>query len=105
MMNILVINSGSSSIKYGLFEMPKGRELASGLVEKIGDSGSRVVHRDRAPPRLPLRGHLCAPQPRPGSDQSSMQQGSAVVDIRILVRRAMGCARGKIAPAARPARL
>lgn len=35
-MKILVINSGSSSIKFQLFNMPKKEVLASGLVEKIG---------------------------------------------------------------------
>ena len=34
-MNVLVINSGSSSIKYSVFEMPEGRELAAGLVDEI----------------------------------------------------------------------
>ena len=43
-MNVLVINSGSSSIKYSVFEMPEGRELAVGLVERIGEPGSRVEH-------------------------------------------------------------
>lgn len=40
-MNILVINCGSSSIKYKLFAMPEGIALASGSVEKIGEEGSR----------------------------------------------------------------
>ena len=35
-MKILVINSGSSSIKYRLFDMTAGTVLASGLVEQIG---------------------------------------------------------------------
>lgn len=35
-MKILVINSGSSSIKFQLFNMPEKQVLASGLVEKIG---------------------------------------------------------------------
>ncbi len=46
-MNILVINSGSSSIKYKLFEMPAGRVLASGLVERIGEEESLLVHHVR----------------------------------------------------------
>lgn len=41
-MNILVINCGSSSIKYKLFAMPKARELASGSVERIGESEGRA---------------------------------------------------------------
>jgi len=43
-MKILVINSGSSSIKYQLFEGQTMTPLASGLVEKIGESASRVKH-------------------------------------------------------------
>ncbi|MDO5654825.1 MAG: acetate kinase [Flavobacteriaceae bacterium] len=35
-MKVLVINSGSSSIKFQLFQMPEQKVLASGLVEKIG---------------------------------------------------------------------
>lgn len=36
MTNILVINSGSSSIKFQLISMPKEEVTASGLVERIG---------------------------------------------------------------------
>ena len=35
-MKILVINSGSSSIKYQLFEMPDKKVICSGLIERIG---------------------------------------------------------------------
>ena len=41
-MKILVINSGSSSIKFQLFNMPEERVLASGLVEKIGLSDAEI---------------------------------------------------------------
>ena len=44
---VLVINTGSSSIKYRLLEVGAdggGRELASGLVDRIGVAGSRLVH-------------------------------------------------------------
>jgi acetate kinase len=43
-MKILVINTGSSSIKYQLFEMADKRAVALGLVEKIGEDGSRLTH-------------------------------------------------------------
>ncbi|MCL2424047.1 MAG: acetate kinase, partial [Micrococcales bacterium] len=33
---VLVINSGSSSIKYQLVDVETGEALASGLVERIG---------------------------------------------------------------------
>ncbi|WP_408956539.1 acetate/propionate family kinase [Natroniella sp. ANB-PHB2] len=39
-MKILVINSGSSSIKYQLFNMEQEEVLAKGLVERIGIDGS-----------------------------------------------------------------
>ncbi|WGH77001.1 acetate kinase [Tenacibaculum tangerinum] len=35
-MKILVLNSGSSSIKYQLFEMPEQHVICSGLIERIG---------------------------------------------------------------------
>lgn len=41
-MKILVINSGSSSIKFQLFEMPEKNVLATGMVERIGLNGSKI---------------------------------------------------------------
>jgi acetate kinase len=43
-MKILVLNCGSSSLKYQLFDMKGEEVLAKGLVERIGISGSRVKH-------------------------------------------------------------
>lgn len=43
-MNILVINTGSSSIKYQLFNMPNQQPLCSGLVERIGLSEGVIAH-------------------------------------------------------------
>jgi len=42
---ILVINCGSSSIKYQLLEMDNETVLAKGLLERIGISGSRLKHK------------------------------------------------------------
>jgi len=39
-MKILVLNSGSSSIKFQLFEMDENKSLASGIIEQIGDENS-----------------------------------------------------------------
>ncbi|MBQ1567472.1 MAG: acetate kinase [Erysipelotrichaceae bacterium] len=36
MMKIMAVNSGSSSLKFQLFEMPEGKVLTSGNVERIG---------------------------------------------------------------------
>jgi acetate kinase len=44
---VLVLNSGSSSLKYQLFDMKARTLLARGAAERIGDSGSRVVHSQR----------------------------------------------------------
>ena len=44
-MQVLVINSGSSSIKYQLFNMDDGAVLASGAVERIGEA--QGLHRHR----------------------------------------------------------
>lgn len=42
-MKVLALNSGSSSLKFKLFLMPKKEVLASGLIEKIGESYS-ILH-------------------------------------------------------------
>ena len=44
-MKVLVINSGSSSIKYQLFDMSDKTVLAKGLLEQIGEPESRLTHR------------------------------------------------------------
>ncbi|MEU9010545.1 acetate kinase [Streptomyces sp. NPDC048479] len=41
---VLVLNSGSSSLKYQLLDMRDGERLAVGLVERIGEVTSRLVH-------------------------------------------------------------
>ncbi len=41
-MNVLVFNCGSSSVKYQLYDMPKGDVLAKGLVQRIGDGQSEA---------------------------------------------------------------
>ena len=46
-MKILVINSGSSSIKYRLFDMAAKTVLASGAVEQIGEAESHLTHYTR----------------------------------------------------------
>lgn len=43
-MNILIINCGSSSIKYQLLNMTGPRLMASGIVERIGEANSRLTH-------------------------------------------------------------
>ncbi len=43
-MKILVLNAGSSSLKYQLFEFPEKKVLVSGLIERIGEPKGRIAH-------------------------------------------------------------
>jgi acetate kinase len=43
-MKVLVINTGSSSIKYQLYEMPESKVLAKGAVERIAEETSKLSH-------------------------------------------------------------
>jgi len=43
--NIFVINSGSSSIKYQLFKMPSTSPICVGLVERIGLDDAVIIHK------------------------------------------------------------
>jgi acetate kinase len=44
-MNIFVVNSGSSSIKYQLFRWPAERPVCSGLAERIGLENATITHK------------------------------------------------------------
>jgi acetate kinase len=44
-MKTLVINTGSSSIKYQLISMPDGEVLCTGLIERIGEEKGRIIHK------------------------------------------------------------
>jgi len=44
-MNIFVVNSGSSSIKYQFFKMPDEKPICMGLVERIGLEDSMITHK------------------------------------------------------------
>jgi acetate kinase len=58
---VLVINSGSSSFKYQLIDMATETELASGLVERIGEASGHARHAaagsDRVEQTLPIPDH------------------------------------------------
>lgn len=47
-MRILVLNTGSSSVKYKLFQMPEAQELAAGVVERIGQAGPAAREYEQA---------------------------------------------------------
>jgi acetate kinase len=46
-MKVLVLNCGSSSIKYQLFDMPARALLAKGMVERIGEHEATMIHQDK----------------------------------------------------------
>ncbi len=60
-MNILVINCGSSSLKYQLIDSESENVLAKGLAERIGIDGSRLTHtpagRDKVVIEQPMPDH------------------------------------------------
>lgn len=57
-MKIIVLNCGSSSIKYQLFDMPSAEVLAKGLVEKIGLKGSLIKHKRSDGVEVKLEGEI-----------------------------------------------
>ena len=44
-MKVLVVNAGSSSLKYQLFDTENGTVMAKGNCERIGIAGSRIMHK------------------------------------------------------------
>jgi acetate kinase len=51
---VLVVNCGSSSLKYQLFNMEDESVLAKGLVDRIGLDGSVLNHQPTGKPKVPL---------------------------------------------------
>ena len=63
-MKVLVVNCGSSSLKYQLFNMTDENVLAKGLVDRIGIEGSVLNHqptgRDKIPLTADIKNHTIA---------------------------------------------
>jgi len=57
-MKILVLNCGSSSVKYKLLDMNSNEELGSGGVEKIGMKGSFLKHVRKDGQKVILKGEI-----------------------------------------------
>lgn len=57
-MKILVLNCGSSSIKYQLFDMASGLVLTKGIVEKIGLKGSFLKNERHDGDKVKLEGEI-----------------------------------------------
>ena len=65
-MKILVLNCGSSSLKYQLIDMDNEAVLAKGLCERIGIEGSKLTHKpegkDKYEVESPMPDHKVAVQ-------------------------------------------
>ena len=63
-MNILLINAGSSSLKYQLFDMTDESVIAKGICERIGMEGSEIKHKPTGAPPIsytePMPDHKAA---------------------------------------------
>jgi len=57
-MKVIVLNCGSSSIKYQLFDMPSSSVIAKGLVDKIGLKGSAIKHKREGHDAVVLEGEI-----------------------------------------------
>ena len=65
-MNVLVINCGSSSLKYQLINSESEEVLAKGLCERIGINGSAITHQpkggEKATTEVEMKNHTQAVQ-------------------------------------------
>ncbi|MGI6114421.1 MAG: acetate/propionate family kinase [Mahellales bacterium] len=64
-MKVLVINAGSSSLKYQLIDMTNEKVLAKGVAERIGIEGSMLKHQvegreDKVEIKQPMKDHTAA---------------------------------------------
>lgn len=54
-MKIMVLNCGSSSVKYKLFEIKTNKVLAQGVAERIGLTGSFLKHKPKGKPEVLIK--------------------------------------------------
>ena len=63
-MKVLVVNAGSSSLKYQLFDTESGNVLAKGNCERIGIDHSRLLHKTadgrECEKEIPMEDHTAA---------------------------------------------
>ena len=62
---VLVVNSGSSSVKYQLLAVTAGQRVAAGLIERVGEPGSFAGARTRDRNAAAAARHACRNQRRP----------------------------------------
>lgn len=64
-MNVLIVNAGSSSLKYQLIDTATETVFAKGICERIGAAGSKIEHKNltkgvKAEAELPMKDHADA---------------------------------------------
>jgi acetate kinase len=59
-MNVLVLNCGSSSLKYAVFETESGVALTKGLIERIGSGGATLKRGNLEPQSIVAPDHTAA---------------------------------------------
>ncbi len=57
-MKILILNCGSSSVKYQLFQLPDNTCLAKGMVSRIGMSGAVLTHKPYDRPEVTISSEI-----------------------------------------------
>ena len=70
---ILVLNCGSSSLKYEVFRMPENESLGRGLVERIGEGGSFLAQSSP-------KGTIRVEEPMPDHGHAMARVAKALVD-------------------------
>lgn len=82
MHNILVINAGSSSIKFQLIDMDEKAVVAKGIVDRIGIEGSRLKYKSG-------RGNTEVERPLPNHDEAIKLVLDTLVDGSVGVLKSM----------------
>ena len=83
-MNVLVLNCGSSSLKYQLIDMNTKSVLAKGICEKIGIEGSSLTHKPTGKEQLVVN------QPMPDHKAAVKLVMDALLDKKYGVVKSMG---------------
>lgn len=105
---VLVINAGSSSLKYQLLDPATGQKHAKGLIERIGEAGSDVpTHSDALSRAIEQMGDVLAPDRLLGIGHRVVHGGSRFAAATIIdeeVREAIEAV-SELAPLHNPANL
>ena len=69
---VLVLNAGSSSLKYQVVDPASGAAPVHGIVERIGSGSARLTHHDpRASARVTSKPTTTGPRWRPSTTRST----------------------------------